>query len=339
MATQSDVAARAGVSFITVSRVINNKGNVNEETRKRVLEAVQELKYYPNSLGRGLNMNKVNAIGFIVQTPEGVTISESKYYNEIISGIEKACTKHSIDMLITTQKEKDNNHFDYLKLYHERKIDGMVVVTPNLSNPQFDEIEESNIPCVIIGDRPDKHKISYVDSDNKGGTFILTKIVINKGHRKIGFIKGPSNNRNAMDRYLGFIEAMEEYKIPVNPNWMIDGGFSLEAGKEAFKTLFKQKEMPTVLMCVNDMTAIGVMKEANSLNVKIPAMLSLAGFDGIDSAGHTIPSLTTMRQPMPEMGFAAAEILIRKINDKNLAPVVQIFPVEFVEGESLASLA
>ncbi len=339
MVTQSEVAKRAGVSFITVSRVINNKGNVKEETRERVLEAIKELKYYPNSLGRGLNSNKVNTVGIVIATLMGVNIHGNQFYNELMSGIEGICIRNSHDMLISTQKKYPGVEYDYLKLYYERKIDGIIMVSPNIPESQLRQIEEERIPCVIIDDHSDEHRISYVDADNREAVNLAGDYLFQKGHRKMGFLKGVENNRNAQDRLAGFYDVIAKHNLDLKEDWILEGDFTVEGGRDALRKLVAQNNLPTVLLCANDQMALGVMAEAKNAGLKIPEDLSVMGFDGIEAHRYTTPILTTMRQPLVEMGVAAAEMLFEQINNTDYVQEIRIFPVELISGESVKDVA
>ncbi len=336
MVNQRDVAKRAKVSFITVSRVINNKENVKMETRERVLKAIEELNYHPNSLGRALNFNRMNNIGVIVPTVQGVSIHGTHYYNELMIGIELACTAHSYDMQISTQKYNASG-FDLLKLYYERKVDGIILVSPPLDSLQFNEIAVNCIPCVAINARFDKYKISYVDNDSKGGIIMATEYLFQKGHQKIAFLKG-SPGQNSQDRFEGFQEAMHRYGIPINPDWVISGDYTVNAGKAALLKILAQGNLPSVILCSNDLMALGVLMEARKSGIKIPDDLSVMGFDGIDAAKYTNPALTTVKQPAEEMGYTATEMLIKQLSSPNYLPEIKVFPVELIPGESIRDL-
>ncbi len=338
MVTQNDVAERAQVSFITVSRVINNKGNVKEETRERVLKAIEELNYYPNTCGRGLHYNKVNTIGVVIASSYEVNIHETYYYNGLMIGIEKLCIANSCDMLISMLKESPGKQYDYLKLFYERKADGLIMVSPNLSEFQMKMIIKQNIPCVVIGERYTKYKIDYVDSDNRIGIFNLGEYLVQKGHRKIAFLKGMGSHGHAIDRLNGFHDLIKKFNLDIPEHWILDGDFSVESGRKALRTLLSGGEMPTVIICCNDTMALGALSEAKEAGVAVPDALSIIGFDGVDTCKFTHPTLTSIRQPLVEMGEAAADILFQKLKDPALPRQIKIHPVELLPGDSLIDL-
>jgi LacI family transcriptional regulator len=336
MATIIDVAKRAGVSPMSVSRAINNKRGISDETRAKIFEAIKELNYYPNIMGQGLTGSKISIIGFM--TPIGTEIiTENPYYSGLLVGIEKACIKNRFDMLISTSKPGEKE-FDYIGLFYQRKIDGMIIAAPNVKDQQITEIGEKNIPCVIIGERPDKQKISYVDTDNKKGGFMAVEHLVKNGHRKIGFLKGLMRTKNASDRIDGFMDGMEHFGIPVNKSWIYEGDLSFESGTKALDNLLSAGDLPTALICTNDVMAIALFLRAKERGIDIPGQLSIIGFDGIPQAKFMQPPLTTFRQPLNEMGHAAAEILFRKVNKLDQPQEMQIYPLELVEGGTVKNI-
>ncbi len=333
MVTQQDVAKKAGVSFITVSRVINNQGYVKEETRQKVLDTIKELHYYPNHIGRALHIKTVNTIGIIIPSPANVTVHATDYYNLLMAGVEKSTTAHQQDLLLSSYRSEDPQ-VDYLRLYFQGKVDGLVLITPDLNHPQISNIWSENIPCVIIGNRPAGNSISYVDTDNFTGMYQLTEYLIHKGHHHIAFVKAMPSIRNANDRLEGFRAAMKIYNLTVREDWVLDGDFTPESGQNAFKKLITLGPLPSAVICANDLMALGVLAEAKNAAVKVPEDLALAGFDGIGITAFTDPPLTTVIQPLYDMGFTASELLFSKIQNPGQPPESKIFPVELVKRAS-----
>lgn len=333
MVTQQEVAKKAGVSFITVSRVINGKEYVKKETREKVLQTIKELNYYPNQIGRALHIKSVNIIGIITPTPANVAVHETDYYNSLMAGIEKSTIVHNYDLLLSAHRNED--HFaDYLRLYFQRKVDGLILITPDLNNPQIKVIQAKNIPCVVIGDRPATNTIDYVDTDNYDGMYRVAEYLIGKGHRQIAYVKGDKTSPNARDRFKGFNDALKKNGLKVVDNWVFEGDFTPESGRNALKKILDSGQLPTALICANDLMALGALSEAKAAHIKIPEDLALIGFDGIAITAFTDPPLSTVRQPLFEMGFTATEMLFNKIKEPERSSEYKIFPVDIVEGKS-----
>lgn len=337
MVTQRDVAEKAGVSFITVSRVINNNGYVKEETRKKVLTAIQELDYYTNNIGRALNTQNINTIGIITPAPAHIAVHATEYYNLLMAGIEKSTLSHDFDLLLSTYRNEDPKA-DYLRLYFQRKVDGLILITPELSDSQIMSITRKNIPCVIIGDRPAGNIINYVDSDNFGGMCRITEYLIGKGHRQIAFLKGIGSGRNACDRLEGFLATMRKNVITIHDDWVFEGDYTPISGQNALKKIVSFGKRPSALICANDLMALGALAETKKFKIKVPEELALIGFDGIGITAFTDPPLTTATQPLFDMGLTAAELLYQKIKDPERPPEFKIFPVKFVERKSVSDL-
>jgi LacI family transcriptional regulator len=333
MVTQRDVAQKAGVSFITVSRVLNNNGYVKPATREKVLKTIKELNYYTNHIGRALHVKSVNTIGIIIPAPANVTVHATDYYNLLMAGIEKTTMAHNFDLLLSTYGN-DEPEVDYLRLYFQRKVDGLILITPDLTHPQFKVIAKDNIPCVIIGDRPLNNDISYVDTDNFGGTCQVTECLIKKGHRQIGFVKGADGVRNARDRFEGFRDTMRKKGIPIHEEWIFDGNFTLESGRNAVRKIMAMVNRPNAIICANDLMALGALSEAKNFQLQVPQELAIIGFDGIGTTAFTDPPLSTVIQPLYDMGLIASEILFKKLKDPNEGLVHKIFQVQFLERRS-----
>jgi LacI family transcriptional regulator len=326
----------AGVSFIIVSRVINNRNNVKDETRVKVLEAIKELNYYPNSLARGLNSNSVNTIAIVVPTAEGVSIHGTEFYNRIIEGVEQACVRARSDIIFPTVKAHGSD-YDYLKTYYERKADGMIFIAPDLENPQMDDAVERKIPCIIVTGRL-RQDIPFVDVDNHDSLARAVDYLASRGHVKIGFLKGIFDNQNANDRLLGYRDGMRKHGFPVREEWLLEGSFTEESGRDAFRALLKRDEKPTAILCANDSMAIGFCAEIKAQGYQVPRDFSVIGFDGIIQSAYTEPALTTLRQPLVDIGRNAAEMLMKRMANPEEKLNSVVMHSELVERESVRSI-
>ncbi|MCX7820123.1 MAG: LacI family transcriptional regulator [Brevinematales bacterium] len=336
MVTMADVAKKAGVSIMTVSRVINGvKGKVSEETRKKVLEIVKELNYYPNSVGRALHGSKLKTIGVVSPLITAGIVLENPFYYELMMGIEDVCTEKGYDVMISTRKRL--KHSDYLKNYYERKVDGLIIIAPDINTIDFESIERDNIPVILVGERT-THNINYVDADNENGGFLAVEYLYNKGHRKIAILTGNQTMRNSVDRLNGFLKGIKHYDLELREEWILNGNFTYHDGIECAKTLMKLKELPTAVFCSNDLSALGFLNEIKKYDIKVPDDISVIGFDNIYASQYSTPPLTTIKQPIIEMGKAAAELLLTKIHNKDIISQGRIFPVGIIERDSVKKI-
>ncbi len=330
-----DIAKIAGVSAMTVSRALNNKPDINEETKRKILQIVKELKYYPNIFGRGLVKQKSNTIG-IIGPSQGITY-DNPYFAGIMRGIESFCIEKSYDFLIKIYSH-EYEKLDYLKIFYESKVDGVILIAPDIQHPQLKEISEKKLPYIIVGTKVYNMDISYLDCENKESMCKGVDEIIKKGHYKIAFVKGPDSQTDAIERYEGFLLALKKHKIEINKNWIFDGNFLFESGIEAFKKIKKLKNKPTAIVCANDLMAFGVINEAIKSGYKIPDSFSILGFDCVPWIKFSHPVLSTIKQPLEEMGKKAAELLFKKMEDKNFKEEKIIFPCHLVNGETILLL-
>jgi len=339
LATQKEVAELAGVSFITVSRVINNMGNVKEETRKKVEAAVKELNYYPNILGRGLNQGLTGSIGVVASIPEDTSLESNPYYSSLLEGIETVCREKRFDLLLSTQRLADID-FDYLRLYYQRKADGMIFLgETDFSEDEIVKIDDENIPCVVIGDRPKSKTISFVDSDNVQGGFDCTKSLFDRGHRRIAFLSVEAFNLNVHDREIGYRNALKDAGIPIDENLIGKGDFSEQSGADFLEMLLKLDNPPTALICGTDYMALGAFTFAKSNRIKVPENISIIGYDAMDLIRFTNPPLTSNKQPLVKMGSEAAEMLFHRIKNPLMKKEIKIFQISEFPGGSVADLS
>ncbi len=339
MATQKEVAELAGVSFITVSRVVNNEGNVKEETRRRVEEAIRTLGYEPSFAGKALNSGKSSTIGVMTPARFGDGM-ENTYLMSVLRGIQDTCRDKGYDILLSPLSENDPG-FDYLRPYRQKKADGMIYVglrslTPELS----DEIRDRKIPCVVIGDRPAESFLSWIDTDNETAAYETTRRIWELGHRRIAFhgLSKEHRNENIADRERGYRRAIKELSgKDADEKLVLRASYDIEeiraSANRAFRT---EQDRPTAIFCSTDIRALAVLRELETLGLSVPRDVSVAGFDGFIQNHIVHPAVATNAQPLVEMGRRAAEILIDEIITGTIIRREEIFPVPFIPGESLA---
>ncbi|NNM67050.1 MAG: LacI family DNA-binding transcriptional regulator [Spirochaetales bacterium] len=341
MATQKDVAKRAGVSFITVSRVVNGLNNVKEETRRRVEQAIWELKYYPNALGRALNSGRVGTIGVVTPIRMHTDFGADYYLISILNGIEHWCRKNASDLIISTQASQDENP-DLLNLYHKRKVDGIVFVGfQRVPSSVINEIHGERIPSVIIADRPSFDDLPWIDTDNINAGSQALEQLLNHGCQRVGVVLHDINvmeNLNIWDRWLGIKETIQNRNLKWSEEWKIDvPDLTLDSGAMAFhawKNLGSNR--PDGMICGNDHLAIGFIREALANGIRVPEDVKVIGFDGIPEGRWLIPDLATMVQPLSDMGYLAAEFLeARMTSNAHSTSLTRIMPLTFRNGKSI----
>lgn len=342
MVTQKDVAKKAGVSFITVSRVVNNEGNVKEETRKKVENAIKELGYFPSFSGKALNSGKCNTIA--VATPINYDIGgRSDYLLKLLSGIDEVTKRYQCDVLLNNFDEDDTT-YDYLRPFRQRKIDGIIYVgLKKMPQVMLEELQTFKFPCVVIGDRPTESHLSWVDTDNFSAGYNTTAHLIKNGHKDIVFfgLKKDIFNQNITHREEGYLKAMKDLLGKDKSQCKIlRSTYDMDSITKVFEDFITQSmqnnTIPSAIFASTDERIPPILKIFHNLNISVPKDISIVGFDGflLGNPFLNFPIATNI-QPLKEMGEKAAEMLFERINNPDLKPTSHIFSVPFFQGESI----
>jgi LacI family transcriptional regulator len=305
--TINDVAAMAGVSIKTVSRVLNREPHVRPELRERVMTAVESLHYRPNFAARALAGSRSYLIGLFCDNPS------PSYTSGVQNGAMRGCREDGYHLLVEPIEDQDAPRQVRL-LLDSVKLDGLILSPPICDHAGvLDLLDERATPYVRIAPAGQLERASYVYMDDEKAAYDITKHLLTLGHRRIGFVKGHSEHSASPLRYAGFTGAMREAGIEVQPGWVQPGAFSFRSGVGAAERMLNAADRPTAVFAANDDMALGVMAVANRLQLSLPRQLSVAGFDDSPIAQVVWPQLTTIRQPVERMAFEAASMLIRQL--------------------------
>lgn len=308
MMTIQQVAKEAGVSVATVSRVINKHPSVSLKTRLKVEEVIKRLNYEPNILGR--NLRRAQSRMVLVLVP---SIS-NPFYAKIVQGIEDVARKYEYNILLGTTDSDVEREKVYLDLLKRRLCDGVISMDPavDLSPLVGDDEQYPVIQCCEYSETLD---IPYVSIDNLAAAYKAVKHLITMGHRKVALINSDERFLYARLRKEGYLKALAEFEIPCREDWIINTELGFEGGQQAMRSLLAQKERPTAIFAVSDTIAIGALKAIKEEGLKVPKDIAVVGFDNIPFSNMMNPTLTTVSQPMYEIGKRAAKMLIQKIDD------------------------
>ncbi|MDO4625694.1 MAG: HTH-type transcriptional repressor PurR [Pasteurellaceae bacterium] len=311
MATIKDVAKMAGVSTTTVSHVINKTRHVAEETKQTVLEAIKHLNYSPSAVARSLKVNTTKSIGMIVTT------SEAPYFAEIIHAVEEHCYRQGYSLfLCNTQNnpEKIKNHLDMLA---KKRVDGILVMCSEYTADSLDLLQNfGELPMVVMDWGPNNSNTDIIQDNSFTGGYLATKYLIENGHRKIGIICGELTKTTARTRYEGFLQALREANLPLNPDWVQEGFFEPEDGYECMNRILALPEHPTAVFCCNDVMALGAIAVISEKGLRVPDDISIIGYDNIHASRFYAPPLTTIHQSKYRLGEQALKILFERISSK-----------------------
>ncbi len=309
-----EVARKAKVSIATVSRTINGVPTVAPHLSKRVWKVVEELGYYPNTQARALVSGRSRIFGLVVSE---IT---NPFFPEIVQEFENTAVQHNYEILTTSTVYDPKRMALSVRRMIERRVDGVAVVTFGLEEELFDDLKSRNVPLVFIDVGPPLPRISNIRIDYLHGIRQAVQHLAALRHERIAFISGPLTLKSAVARQRAFTQSMEEIGLPVDAKLMIEGNHTMEGGIAAMKELMALAKRPTAVMCSNDMTAIGVMRESYDLGVHIPRDLSVIGFDDIRLAQFVIPPLTTVKMSQTEIAHLAFHALLTDVQRKTPSP-------------------
>jgi LacI family transcriptional regulator len=304
-----DVANEANVSFSTVSRVVNSKGYVSAETRERVLQAMTRTGYVVNRQARALAGGRHQVIGLLVRD------LDTSYIGEILRGIDEELAAASYDLMLYTTHRRKTRESIFVASLTQGMTDGLLMVLPVDPGAYLESIRRRHFPYVLIDDGGLNDEGPSVGATNRQGAFDATTYLIALGHRRIGFITGNQEMGCALDRLTGYQNALIDASLPIDPALVREGDFHQPLGYQRTRELLALPDPPTAIFAANDVSAFGVMDAVRDAGLRIPDHVSVLGFDDIPGAASTNPPLTTMRQPLREMGRLATRMLFDFIAD------------------------
>jgi LacI family transcriptional regulator len=308
-----DVARRARVSTATVSRTVNQVATVDAQLAKRVWKAIAELGYYPNRQARALVSGRSRVFGLIVSE---IT---NPFFPEIVQTFETMAVEQNYEILLTSTIHDPKRMELAVRRMIEGRVDGVAILTFGMEEELLEHLRFRNLPLVFVDVGPKAPRVSNIRVDYAHGIRQAVQHLAAMRHERIGFVTGPLRLRSALARKIAFEKSMLEIGLQVNPEFIVEGDHRLEGGKLALQTLYKLREQPTALVCSNDMTAIGVMRQAFDLGIGVPQELSVIGFDDTRLADFMIPPLTTVQMSQAEIATLAFNALLNEV--QRAAPV------------------
>jgi len=331
--TIRDVAAHAGLSVMTVSRALNSEPNVSAEARERVRKAVAELGYRRNAFARGLPGSRSFLICLLV--PEVIP----GYIAELQLGAVERCRSAGYHLVARSYHTQEHRYADVVRdAMATLRPDGFIVTPPLSDDPDvLDALDASKIPYVRFSPGVDAHRGASISIDEAEAARQMTRVLIEAGHRRIGFIKALPTHRAASLRYDGYRRALEEAGLPLEADLVRQGDLEFPGGVACGLSLLEQTDRPSVIFACNDDMAMGVIAAANRLGLRVPDAVSVVGFDDSELARLSWPQLTTVRQPVRKMAAAAAALLIEQASSGQARAEHLHADFEIVRRGSLAS--
>jgi len=335
--TLQDIANRLGVSIATVSRALAGYTDVAPATRQRVLQAAQEMGYRPNIIARMLQKQRTDIIGFIIPT-HGPRFSDP-YFSELLTGIGNAAAEQDYDLLVSTCSPDTPDEMQaYERFVQGRRVDGMLVVRTREHDTRIAYLLEQQFPFVSFGRSDLEADFPYLDVDGEAGIRQLTQHLIDVGHRRIAYVSAPLNLMFTSHRTEGYKKALAANGIPFDETLIAVGKLTERSGHEAGRDFLIRDERPTAIIACNDLMALGVISAAQGLGMTVGRDVAVTGFDDISLAAHSHPSLTTVRQPIYEIGQRVCRMLIQLIEGETLEERHVILKPQLVVRESCGAM-
>lgn len=328
MATIHDVARLAGVSPITVSRVINNSGYISQQTRARVKAAIIELGYAPNIIARSLRSKRTNTLALVL------TDITNPFFTAIARGVEDTASDAGFTVIYCNTDESVEEEAKNLQLLMQKQVDGILLVPARSISRSIELINEQGTPVVILDRRVPNVDADVVRCDSVEGAYRLIKLLIDQGHRRIAVLSGPQGVSTADDRVEGYQKSMVEAGLSYD-GLVLHGTYTLTSGYEMAKRALSLSPRTTALFAANNFIAIGALKALRDSGLKVPRDISVVAFDDLPSTWIVEPFLTVVTQPPYEMGCKATQLLLNRIRGE-APPACQeiILPIELIVRHS-----
>lgn len=324
MATIYDVSLRAGVSLATVSRVINKNSNVSEKTRQKVLDAMAELDYRPNTIAQSLASNVSNSVGVLVSQLDG------PYYGPMMAEIEAALRAQNKHVIIAVGHSDAAVEQDSVEFLLSRGCDALILDVEAVSDEYLVQLSQRSVPIVLINRYIQAMEPRCIYLNNELGGYLATRHLVDLGHRSIAYISGPKNKHDAMERLVGHQRALAEGGLVYDPALYVEGDYKEEGGEAGMLALLQTGKPFSALVCANDQMASGAIAVCLQRGLVIPRDLSVIGYDNIPFAKYISPKLTTVNNPIHEMGKMAALWVLRHVYADDQTQVHNVFEPELV---------
>lgn len=328
MATIKDVAARAGISYTTVSHVVNGTRPVSDAVRSKVEAAIAELRYVPSGVARSLKARSTGTLGLLVPN------ASNPYFAELARGIEDHAERNGYSVILCNSDDDTDKQLRYLRVLLERRIDGLIVATVDSDAAFANALAAVRVPLMLVDRALNGVRADCVQVDHEQGGYLATRHLLDLGHRRIACIGGPAATEVVQQRTAGYHRALDEAQVMPMP--VADCAFTSPAGHAAARMLLQGDDVPSAIFAGNDMIALGVLRAAFENGTRVPDELSVVGFDDIEVSRYLYPALTTVGQSVGQLGERAAKRLLERIQTPALVAEQQRVEPALVLRESSA---
>jgi len=314
--TLKDISKRVGKSITTVSRALNDYDDVNPETKKMIQGVAEEMGYRPNIIAQRLQKQKTDTIGFIVPT-FGPRFSDP-FFSELLAGVGNLASDLGFDLLVSTQPPGEKEYKAYHKMMDGRRVDGFIIVRTRRKDNRINDLLKRDFPFTVFGRMEGPNDFPYVDEDGAYGMRQIADHLVSLGHTRIGCIAPDPDLMFAATRLKGLKDGLAAHSIPLNGSMHKIGDLTQKGGYLQCKSLMRESNPPTAIVACNDLMALGAISAVQDLGLEVGKDITITGFDDIPLAEYSHPPLTTVHQPIYQIGGMVCEMLIKIIMDQEL---------------------
>lgn len=333
VSTMKDVARKAGVSLGTVSNVLNNSATVRPKNREKVLWAVEELGFRSNMVARALKTKVSKDIGLIIPS------INNPFYPELARGVEDVANRAGLTVFLCNDDRDIQKERHYIESLIAKNISGLILVKPQISLAEIDDVCKL-MPVILVDvGAPLGSSYNVISVDDRSGITQGLQLLYDHGHTKIAFIRGLQDSLSSQDRFDAYIQFLKSNLLPLHQEYVYQGNYDWTGGYDAARFLLSLPDPPTAIFSSNDLMALGCIKAAQEIGLKIPEDLSILGYDNLDITGYCNPRLTTINQPKYEMGTSSVKMLLRCMNQSDRKHCEKlILPTTLIQRDSVGTV-
>ncbi|ANE47440.1 catabolite control protein A [Paenibacillus swuensis] len=328
-----DVAREAGVSMATVSRVVNNNPNVKPQTRKKVFEAIERLGYRPNAVARGLASKKTTTVGVVI--PD----ISNQIFAEVARGIEDIANMYHYNIILCNADKRKEKEIRVINTLLEKQVDGLLFMGGTVTEEHVQAFRTASVPIVLCATTDEQATIPSVDINHEEAAYDAVHTLLESGHKQIAMISGTLQDQsNGYARYQGYKRALEEAGLALNEEYVRIGNYRYESGVDMMKYFLELPERPSAVFAATDEMAIGAIHAIQDAGLKVPEDVSVISVDNIRMASMVRPQLTTVAQPMYDIGAVSMRLLTKLMKKEPVEQNRVILPHEIIRRASVAQL-
>ena len=323
-----DVAREASVSMATVSRVVNGNPNVKPTTRKKVLETIERLGYRPNAVARGLASKRTTTVGAII--PD----ISSMFFADLARGIEDIATMYKYNIILANSDRNKEKELQLINTMLEKQVDGILFMGGEITEEHIRQLTSSSVPVVLSSTYDKTNTIPSVNIDNEKAAYEATKFLIEQGNNNVAFIYGHDETPISQFKFEGYKRALAEFDFKFNQDFIVNVDYSYDSGIKAVKQLLSLDRKPTAVFVASDEMALGVIHGAQDMGYRVPEDLEVFGFNNTRLATMVRPTLSTIVQPMYDIGAVSMRLLTKFMNNDEVPEKKIILPHRIIERNS-----